>query len=532
MKKQDQFSEWYKEQFSNFEEQPPADIWNNISDQIDIDDVWNKVDSKLNIIEKRKALILRSAFSLVILLLFFIVGMIIFPINDSSKTASINHNKKSKKALKKQSFNSSNNIIIPNKNNEFEKVKSNKLLSSNYSNDNTKKADLKSSKKSNGSILSSKIISPNPNIGTSKNETANALINTENQSLHSKKLQSNKILVKNSNITIDTSKNETANALINNGNQSLDSSKLFTNNSHITIDTFNNNKTTTVLIKNINQSNNKNKYPTNKTSETGTHFDSDITRPDSTIFVISPISISLITINNSDSIIPNLALHAPLLDSNFNMTSKFRGFYAGGIFALNNIWLLNQLTFDGLKGNSLNDTKIGIGYSYGISLGYNINTHWSGEINWYINSKNGQTYNIYNEGRYTSRKINMNYTTINLSLKHRIEGYNYSLHSPNSKNIIFGFNYGILKNGENKSVSEFNSQSENIGVSYYSNDYGLRIGYEYEIIVIKKLIISSALIGDIGLKNIYKGYSSLPGIYNKTYTTSLGINLGVKYLIK
>jgi hypothetical protein len=545
MNKQDQFSEWYKEQFNKLNEEPPVDIWDNISDNLDIEDVWTKVDSKLDVIEKRKALAIRGLFVLSLLLLFFVIGNVFLNIYKySSKMTSANLGKKSDKTHNSRSLNDN---VTTFENRKTEKIKSNISSSSSSSSSKNLTTDLLVKKSSDMSNLPlSKVLSKslsNGGVDTFSDKTINVLVKHVNQPSQTSNLPSSKVRVNtnNSNNSIDTSSDKLAKALVKQINQPSQINNLSLSKVHENNTTLNNHtdvssgRAINALVKHGDQFGNIMGDPTNHVSKNTTDFNYTKVKNDSSLFVISPISTIPIPFKPIDSIVSNLEI--PSMDESIyyvNPISKFHGFYAGGICSVNNVWLLNQLTFDGLKGNSLSDTKIGMGYSYGISVGYNIVSHWSGEVNWYINSKHGQTYNIYNEGRYTSREINMNYTIINLSFKHRNEGYNYRLHAPRSNNFVIGFNAGFLKNGENKSVYELNSLSEDIGISYYSNDYGLRIGYEYEIIAFKKLIISSALLGDIGLKNIYKGYTVLPGIgiNNETYTASLGVNLGIKYLIK
>ena len=85
MKDADKFLEWYRKQFNTIVEQPPNEVWNNISKELDINDVWTKVDSKLNSIERRKILIRRSVYVSLFLLLFLIPGSIILKTFNNKK---------------------------------------------------------------------------------------------------------------------------------------------------------------------------------------------------------------------------------------------------------------------------------------------------------------------------------------------------------------------------------------------------------------------------------------------------------------
>jgi hypothetical protein len=456
MNKQDQFSEWYKEQFNKLNEEPPVDIWDNISDNLDIEDVWTKVDSKLDVIEKRKALAIRGLFVLSLLLLFFVIGNVFLNIYKySSKMTSANLGKKSDKTHNSRSLNDN---VTTFENRKTEKIKSNISSSSSSSSSKNLTTDLLVKKSSDMSNLPlSKVLSKslsNGGVDTFSDKTINVLVKHVNQPSQTSNLPSSKVRVNtnNSNNSIDTSSDKLVKALVKPIDQpsqtsNLPSSKVRvnTNNSNNSIDT-SSDKLAKALVKQINQPSQINNLslskvhennttlnnhtdvssgrainalvkhgdqfgnimgdPTNHVSKNTTDFNYTKVKNDSSLFVISPISTIPIPFKPIDSIVSNLEI--PSMDESIyyvNPISKFHGFYAGGICSVNNVWLLNQLTFDGLKGNSLSDTKIGMGYSYGISVGYNIVSHWSGEVNWYINSKHGQTYNIYNEGRYTSREL-------------------------------------------------------------------------------------------------------------------------------
>lgn len=212
--------------------------------------------------------------------------------------------------------------------------------------------------------------------------------------------------------------------------------------------------------------------------------------------------------------------------------SKFKGFYAGGVFEANNNWLLNPLTFDATKNNSLSTAKLCVGYSYGFGVGYIFNTHWGSEFNWYMNSQHGQNYGLYSEGRYYERNIQLNYSVISLLAKHKKEKFSYYFNMPTSTNVLFGFNMGILKGGNSTAVSDKISITEDTKSSYSAINFSFRIGYGYDILLHKKWMVSPSIIGDIGLKDIYKSNSVLPGNVNNSHLANLGFNLCLRYKIK
>jgi len=231
------------------------------------------------------------------------------------------------------------------------------------------------------------------------------------------------------------------------------------------------------------------------------------------------ISLTKIQPNTPDT---NYALKQSSIDS------KFRGWYGGGIYSINNVWLLNNQTFNGLTSNTLDETNINSGNSYGVSAGYGFSNKWAAELNWYLQSHQGQTYHIYEEGKYLSKNISLNYTVVNLSLRQRKTGYTKWLSLLKSQGIIVGINYGYLKNA--KEIC--GSTTEITNSNYHVSDFGLRFGYGYEILAYNKILFSAGLHTDIGLNNIYSGTDFIPGNFNRTHTASLGFQLGVKYLFR
>ena len=71
MKEKDKFTEWYKKQIESNPYDPPETVWNNIHDELDVDNVWQRISSSLQK-EQRKELFLYIAAAAVILLFFLL----------------------------------------------------------------------------------------------------------------------------------------------------------------------------------------------------------------------------------------------------------------------------------------------------------------------------------------------------------------------------------------------------------------------------------------------------------------------------
>jgi hypothetical protein len=235
------------------------------------------------------------------------------------------------------------------------------------------------------------------------------------------------------------------------------------------------------------------------------------------IIEITPPSITFNQITEPDS----------NLNNNKSSTDpKFRSWYAGGINAINNVWLLNSETFSGLNNSTLDQTNINAGYSYGISAGYGFHDKWAAELNWYINSHQGQKYHVYEEGRYLSKNVSLNYTLINLSIRQRKTSRTKWSWLIKSQGIVAGINYGYLKNAKEICGQKTEMTKDN----YHSSDFGFRFGYGYEFLAYSKILFSAGIHTDVGVKNIYSGTDFIPANFDRTHNAAIGFQLGLKYL--
>ena len=101
-------------------------------------------------------------------------------------------------------------------------------------------------------------------------------------------------------------------------------------------------------------------------------------------------------------------------------------------------------------------------------------------------------------------------------------------HLLQSHGMIAGINYGYLKNAR-----EINGNgATDISASYHDSDFGIKLGYGYELLAFKNLLLSGSVNTNFGLKNIYSGTDFIPANFNRTHTAAIGFQLGIKYLIR
>lgn len=412
------FLNWYKQRFTEVSEELPGDLWNNISNELDVAEVWTNVDKKLTLIEKQNIFRRRIIFTLSIasILMLVLSPISIFNGNKIKVENGIENSQNISQNIQSNSIsNNSISPLKPDKKNSFNLQKTEKI------------------KVQNNSI--------------STNNRINNISKIDYQKPNSSSL--------NSDLTLNTN----------------------------------------VLV-----------------------------AEKQTIDTIEKIQPKMAFLSNPIEIKMNF------VDSTYNYPTKISKqkteFYVGGIYSINNTWLLNNSTFEGLSGNSLSQTNINFTNNFGLSLGCYTNKI-NVELNGNFNVKQTQEYQIYDEGRYISKHIELNYSFFNISFKHIDIGYCKWLNIPYTRNIITGVNFSFLKDGNEHS----NNNIEQIKSLYHNNDYGFRFGYEYEINVFKRFNASAAIISDLGLKNIFKGNTLNPDYFYRTHTATVRLNFGVKYLL-
>lgn len=199
----------------------------------------------------------------------------------------------------------------------------------------------------------------------------------------------------------------------------------------------------------------------------------------------------------------------------------------GTTFIYSNSWLFNNDTYEGFSKNNLNQTNLSFGNSYAVLLGYDLSNYSTVQAEWSINNKQEQDYVRYYEGKQVQKKIIINYTYFDLLLKKKEPKLVFKKRIPVSLNYIAGIQYSYLK-----SVSRMiNGNTRSVKNRYRKDNYSLVVGVEYQLTVKHLWVISSGLRADIGLRNIYAGNGVTPASFNRTYNSSIGLNVGINYTI-
>jgi hypothetical protein len=216
---------------------------------------------------------------------------------------------------------------------------------------------------------------------------------------------------------------------------------------------------------------------------------------------LRPDSISRISIRDSFGKL----MHSKTIE--FGMTGSVK-----------NTWLLNRTTFTGLEKHTMNTTLPDFGKDIGLVFCYNFAPRFSAQAEGMFLSQMGQRYKEYRHGNYVTRNVDLSFYGLNLLLKYSrnkiINGQPLNAHG-----LLAGFYAGALK----KATESISGEVFDIRAAYSSYDYGALLGYEYNRYLSRRLVLTSGLRINYGFANVYA--ERIP----KTATGSFDLNLAVKY---
>ncbi len=154
--------------------------------------------------------------------------------------------------------------------------------------------------------------------------------------------------------------------------------------------------------------------------------------------------------------------------------ANLKGLSFGVTYAVNNTWLLNN------KDNLQTPTgtleyRLDFGPAYGFTLGYTFNPNWGVQLDWVVNSNQGQKWsNQY--GNYISYKENnLTYSHFPLLLKYKRAKESKLTKKPFVLNYIVGVQYSRLKSAE---INVDNGLARDL---LKKTDWGLVIGFDYDL---------------------------------------------------
>ena len=198
-------------------------------------------------------------------------------------------------------------------------------------------------------------------------------------------------------------------------------------------------------------------------------------------------------------------------------------YYAGISGEVGNSWLLSNKTIYSIRKSPYSSASPELGKSYGIMGGASLTDRFDLQAEALFTNETGQKYREYTDGQVLNNQIQLNYSSLKITGRYEIMGSSFKL--PVSHHLVLGAYGSYLKNARQQT----DGQTEDIRGAYKNYNLGLVAGYELDTHLAPNYSLSLGLRFNPGFINIYEGTSMLPAQFNRTYSSSININISLKY---
>lgn len=171
--------------------------------------------------------------------------------------------------------------------------------------------------------------------------------------------------------------------------------------------------------------------------------------------------------------------------------------------------------------SSLYSSQLSLGTFYGITANYNLNSKYSISSEFLINSKSNQINSQFSGGHLNKKISQINYSKISVI-------FYKSLNKLQTQKGLFKIGVGPYIALNKNSISSINDNINSINSGYKKFDFGIKTKLCFEK-NISNFIISHGITNEIGLLNINKGNSYVPGYLNFTSIFNIGGFIEIRY---
>lgn len=504
MEENKDFFRWYKKRITDNQEEPPADAWQNISEALDINDVWRKVSAQLDNdggwFSQRP---LYYAAPLVLLLLmsgglFYYYQTDTLPVAGSSLAVTAD-NVQSKTNESQPDATTDPSAEVP-----FQPAPASPDATTNKVSPEaeTTTSPAPGSHRVTDDVATRQSTKENAGIKGSQIRKSLALSDTHDDE---KMVESLSNTIRQDDETATPAANATqANTAITKsafpvGDEQTSEQPGFETIVHNESDT---NALDAEMSGNITGANNG-KIRAIRATVSSLELADSMLMVDDVHVLLLPVSIDLINMETAP---------ARIL---FDKTLEF-----GITASIKNTWLINRETMLGLEKHTLNTTIPDFGKDIGLLVAYNFSPRWSVQTEGMFISESGQRYKEYRNGKYVTREVDLNYYGLNLMVRYNRYNMVYG-ERQNGHSIISGVFAGVLNNAKDR----INHKTLDSRALYRDHNYGIILGYEYNRYIFSNLVVTSGLRVNYGFPNIDTG------LFYRTFTGSLDFNVALKYRV-
>lgn len=164
--------------------------------------------------------------------------------------------------------------------------------------------------------------------------------------------------------------------------------------------------------------------------------------------------------------------------------SEITGFHVGPIVGLNNSWLINK-DLDNLRSRERFGYNLKFGFSYGFSAGFDFTPKSGIQIDWIVQSNEGQSFEVFNETGSFRRNVHLNFLRVPVLYKYRMSRLTPINAAPMVINYIFGIQYGRLNWVNIDPDLDFIKAKD-----FNEHEWGVVLGLEYDFYVGKNYFVT------------------------------------------
>lgn len=189
----------------------------------------------------------------------------------------------------------------------------------------------------------------------------------------------------------------------------------------------------------------------------------------------------------------------------------------GMVYGYKNTWLINHETRNGLDPKKLGNTLVTFNRDMGISSTWAIKGKPFLGIEFLWNSATGQKYQQYIDARFVERDINLDYTRLQAM-------YIYDYARIPGQLLLGGYVARLNLGEETRGDVTFD-----VSQNYNKLDYGLLAGYQVNVNLHDRIVITPGIRGSYNLVNMFKGDGNVPDHFKTTKNFTTGFSFALSY---
>lgn len=200
-------------------------------------------------------------------------------------------------------------------------------------------------------------------------------------------------------------------------------------------------------------------------------------------------------------------------------------FYVGAAVGVKNQWLMNHDTYQTFRSDGLDQAVADFSTAQNINMGWRIADRFGMQADYSFLAGGGQKYQEYGGGRYVPRELDFQYQKMLLTFRYNRRSKKL-LGREISDHFAMGMYGGYLTEAQRIGGLE---GSAKVLPEYRNVDFGFTGAYEINYALLPRLKFSTGLRLQQGLMNIYRGNSSVPADFDRTFNASVDLLFGLKY---